>query len=339
MCGDHLGRLRHVVSSADPRYDGLTAMTSASPDFDADAQTLDVLIRDDDVAGVTFTPATLNLVEGTESSYSAVLTSQPDAPVLVIQEAQQVEFDASDWDLPQTLHVSVADNDLVDGSRQVQVDHAVLSADSNYNGIIPAPVLLTVADNDSAGVELATPDQSGRVAVVEGGADATYSLRLTAAPSTALTLTLTASDQLTFTPSTLHFDGSNWDVWQQVTVQAVDDPLIERTPHTSLLFHRIDSDDPAFQGRLGPTVSVDISDNDRAGLIFGELTAMTVTEDGTLTAALAVSATSRPTATITVNLDGAPGLGCAARAHIGTGGVESAADRDDSSRRQRRGQR
>ncbi|MEZ4557797.1 MAG: hypothetical protein R2854_15355 [Caldilineaceae bacterium] len=44
----------------------------ASPDFDADAQTLDVLISDDDVAGVTFTPATLNLVEGTESSYSAV---------------------------------------------------------------------------------------------------------------------------------------------------------------------------------------------------------------------------------------------------------------------------
>ena len=98
----------------------------------------------------------------------------------------------------------------------------------------------------------------------------------------ALTLTLTASDQLTFTPPTLHFDGSNWDVWQQVTVQAVDDPLIERTPHTPLLFHRIDSDDPAFQGRLGPTVSVDISDNDRAGLIFDELTAMTVTEDGTL---------------------------------------------------------
>ncbi|MCB0072544.1 MAG: hypothetical protein KDE20_13840, partial [Caldilineaceae bacterium] len=96
VCGDHLGRLRHVASSADPRYDGLTAMTSASPDFDADAQTLDVLIRDDDVVGVTFTPATLNLVEGTESSYSAVLTSQPDAPVLVIQEAQQVEFDASD---------------------------------------------------------------------------------------------------------------------------------------------------------------------------------------------------------------------------------------------------
>ena len=308
VCGDHLGHLRHVVSSADPRYDGLTDFTSASPDFDDDAQTLDVLVRDDDAAGVTFTPATLNLVEGTEGSYTAVLTSQPDASVLVIQETQQVAFDASNWDMPQTLQVGVAENDLVDGSRQVEIDHAVLSADSNYNGIIPAPVLLAVADNDSAGVELATPDQSGRVAVVEGGAGASYGLRLTAAPSTALTLTLAAGDQLTFAPASLHFDGSNWDVWQQVTVQAVDDPLIERTPHTSLLFHRIDSDDPAFQGRLGPTVSVDISDNDRAGLVFEELTAMTVTEDGTLTAELAVSAAGRPTATVTVNLDGAPQL-------------------------------
>ncbi|MEZ4557796.1 MAG: hypothetical protein R2854_15350 [Caldilineaceae bacterium] len=58
--------------------------------------------------------------------------------------------------------------------------------------------------------------------------------------------------------------------------EAVDDPLIERTPTRRSSSTASTATIPPFRGG-GRRSAWIISDNDRAGLIFGELTAMTVT--------------------------------------------------------------
>lgn len=308
VCGDHISAINHTVASADPRYDGLTAFESAAPDVDGNGNTLDVLIRDDDRADVLMTPGTLNLVEGNSGSYDVVLASRPAAPVLVVQEAARLEFTRDNWNLPQSLEYLAPDNAIADGGRQVSVSHAVMSADSNFHGLIPLPVVVYIADDDSAGIVLETPGQSGRVQVTEGGPGAQYRVRLTAEPTAPITLTLTTGTQMAATPDHLLFDSTNWNGWQSVTVEATDDPDIEADVHTARLFHHISSDDPAYQGQLGPVLSVSIQDNDAAGLSVKALSALTVTEDGATSAQMSVVPTSRPTATVTVQLDGAPFL-------------------------------
>src|SRR5690606_4743579 len=108
----------------------------------------------------------------------------------------------------------------------------------------------------------------------EGGAPASYSLRLSRQPTRNVLVTATGSQQavvgvapgafagsasLTFTPT-------NWNVPQSVWVRAVDDFVDEVSPHTTTIQHSATKVGGGGLIPAGPNLTVSIGDNDVAGL-------------------------------------------------------------------------
>ena len=100
-----------------------------------------------------------------------------------------------------------------------------------------------------------SPDST---AVVEGGATDTIDFELLAEPADDVTIDFTVdAAQLTVTPNPLVIPKADWATPLSVTVEAVDDEVLEGDPHTSPLKWFIDDADPNTGGRW-----VEIGEND-----------------------------------------------------------------------------
>ncbi|AFY29905.1 M12 family metallo-peptidase [Cyanobium gracile] len=105
---------------------------------------------------------------------------------------------------------------------------------------------------------------TGLVTTEAGGA-ASFQVALSRAPSSDVTVRFSSSDAtegLVLT-STLLFTAANWQTPQTVTVQGVDDTLLDGSQTYSILMST-SSADPAFQGLSGPAVTIQNSDNEVA---------------------------------------------------------------------------
>jgi Ca2+-binding RTX toxin-like protein len=97
--------------------------------------------------------------------------------------------------------------------------------------------------------------------VVEGGATDTYTVQLTSKPTSNVVVTLTTDQQVSVVPVTLTFTPDNWNVDQTVTVQAVDDQVVEGN-HSGKVSHTASSRDANYDGILIAQVTAGITDND-----------------------------------------------------------------------------
>lgn len=117
-------------------------------------------IIDNDAAGVTLSATSTQVVEGANVTYTVVLDTEPTATTTVTVTADNSEaapspalltFTDANWNNPQTVIVTGADDALVDGSATSTVSHVASSSDANYNGIAIDDLAVTVTDNDTAG--------------------------------------------------------------------------------------------------------------------------------------------------------------------------------------------
>ena len=301
VCGDYSGHVKHTVHSAgDPRYDGITNIMTNGPDLDADPTTVDVLIRDDDAPGLRIQPQTLNVLEGRTVTYGVSLSMQPADKVTVDNGQQQVQFDAENWNRPQTFTFAAAENSIADDTRQLTLSHVVTSADKNFDELDSEPVTLTIADNDGAGLLL-----SHTVGTVsEGGQTTEYNLQLTTRPDADVTVTLQTSDQADVAPKTMIFTPGNWDQAQTVTLSAVDDPDVENKGQSALVRHQVSSSDGAYDALTVSRFVLNIDDNDRAALVIGDVTDLVVNEGGT-GSQYGLRLDSRPSDEVLVTMGGA----------------------------------
>lgn len=99
------------------------------------------------------------------------------------------------------------------------------------------------------------------VSVAEGGAGASYSVVLTSLPQANVVVTASPDSQLTASPSVLTFTTANWNVAQTVTVNAVDDAVVEGN-HTGTISHSVSSSDTSYNGLVVNSVTANITDND-----------------------------------------------------------------------------
>ncbi|MEG4107674.1 DUF4347 domain-containing protein, partial [Microcoleus sp. S13_C5] len=115
-------------------------------------------ISNDDTAGVSITPTETTATEGgTNGTYSAVLKSQPSAPVTItlttgdqIQAIAPLTFTPDNWNVAQTVTVQAVNDTVVEGAHSANLTHIVSSADTNYNGIVVPGVTVAITDNDVA---------------------------------------------------------------------------------------------------------------------------------------------------------------------------------------------
>ena len=259
---------------------------------------MDVLIRNDDTAALHVIPGSLNILEGKTASYDLALTAQPSAAVTVNNGEQQTTFTSANWDQPQRFTVAIADNNVADGPRQDAIQHAVTSSDANFKSLSPAPLPLTVVDDDSAGVLLSTAELQ-----LAEGSSATYNLRLTSRPGSTVTVKLEADGQGQVSPATLTFTSANWNEAQSVQVTAVDDQRAEGPEHQGVIAHVVSSSDAGYEGLVVSDLDLRIADNDEAIVLLSQTDNLSVAEGGA-TAVYEVRLNSEPAVPVTVALNG-----------------------------------
>ena len=213
---------------ADPTQDTATVThTVAGGDYASfAASSVAVTVTDNDTPGVTVTPMSLTVTEGATGRYTVRLNTLPTGNVLVAISSNNTDvtvssstltFTTTSWSTEQTVTVS-AGQDADAANDMATLTHNPSGA--NYGSVSNAILMVTVTDDDTAGLELSVTFLD----VDEGGQN-TYTVKLDTQPTTTVTVTVSSGDTgaATVDGSTLRFTTSNWNTAQTVTVRGVND--------------------------------------------------------------------------------------------------------------------
>ena len=211
---DNMVSIRHVVS-------GFGSVTTAPSVL--------VVITDDDSAGVIISPLFVSMMEGDQTQYSMRLGTRPSTEVKVLCEVEDesvahvgtigfVIFTPENWHVEQDVTVfSVIDGDAV--PEETRISHPVVG----YNGVEYGETV-AVSVNEVGPTPMDPPSEL-RVIVepttlsVREGSDASYSIRVSEAPSESLAITSLVDDiSIATVREAIVFDNQNWREPQKIVV-------------------------------------------------------------------------------------------------------------------------
>lgn len=252
-----------AAASTDPNYDGRN-----SPN-------VPVTVNDNDFPGFTIIPTQgLTTTEaGGAATFTVALNSQPTAAVNLplsssdasegVISPTQVSFSTVNWNIPQTVTVTGANDDVDDGDQPYTIiTNNPSSGDGDYNGAgaNPVDVDLVNLDDDSAGFLVSSI--SGET--TEDGITATFTIRLTSQPTANVTVPISSTDATegTVSPASLSFTAFDWNVPQTVTVTGVDDPDQDGDINYAIQVGLTASGDPLYDNQAPGDVAVTNQDND-----------------------------------------------------------------------------
>ena len=304
------------------------AFTSNSP-VGACFQADDVSITLNDAASVTVVASggTTDVTEGgATDDYTVVLDTIPaaDVTVTVTPDGQTdlgagagtavlLTFTPANALTPQTVTVTAVDDAWVEGPHVGTITHTSSSSDTNYHGLAIPALTVNITDNDAAGVTVVA--SGGTTDVTEGGATDNYTVVLDTIPAADVTVTVTPDGQTDLgagagTAVLLTFTPANALTPQTVTVTAVDDAWVEG-PHVGTITHTSSSSDTNYHGLAIPALTVNITDNDAAGVTVVASGGTTDVTEGGATDNYTVVLDTIPAAdvTVTVTPDGQTDLG------------------------------
>jgi hypothetical protein len=293
---------------------------------------------DDDIPGFTFIPLTTaeTTESGGQAQFSVVMNTKPYGNIQIpsIQTSDSTEasisptsvtFTTMNWDIPQVLVVSGADDSMMDGD----INFTIVFGNATiidlldvayHNFSLPSAGSFTNKDNDTRGivVEALAPTSSiNPLTVTEGGTAQTFRVRITSVPCdtpstpqncspTDVTMSFqnTIPSEYSVTPSSLTFTPGNWNVFQTVTVSAIDDYIDDDNTNTTLLGETIIGTTD-YTGMKPIDIPIIVVDNDTAGYDVNPTIGVSVDENdpgGTgLETIVYISLTSEPTSTVTIS--------------------------------------
>ena len=139
---------------------------------------LTVTITEDDVVGVSIDPTTLTVTEGSSSSYTVALTSEPAGDVTIAISghadtdltlsgtaltSNELTFTASNWSTAQTVTVKAAEDGDAVQDDDVALAHAIRSADDPaYDALADQTVTVSITEKDAVGVSIDPTDLTVR---------------------------------------------------------------------------------------------------------------------------------------------------------------------------------
>ena len=258
------GEITHAVT-------GYGTVTTADP--------VGVQSEDDDKAGITVTPTTLAVNEEMTATYTVVLDFQPADNVTVTPsvtankgltlDPTSLTFTTSDWETPQEVTVTAAD-DTNRANESATITHTAAESGSGTEYDLDASYTddITVTVNDNDVITL-----SATSLPIAEGSSGSYTVVLAQAPSSTVTVTLTLSansgvtvdtdpntsgDQLT-----LSFTSLNWSTTQTVDVTAPQDD--DGFSNTGTITHTVSGG-----GLRGSAVlTTTVMDDETVGLVVG----------------------------------------------------------------------
>ena len=286
---DDTATLRHSASSSDSTYDG------------APVDPVRITVGDLDSVGVNITPLNLTIDEGASRTYTVVLASKPSQDVVVevdrtgdedvVPQPDSLTFTGSNWQDPQAVTVqALQDPDAVDDTATLL--HSTTSSDAAYGGLTVSDVSVSVIDDDTTGVNVSPLE----LAVLEGTSE-TCTVALASKPSAEVHISLNSNNNdVSPSPAFLTFSPITWATAQEVMVPVAQDE--DATDEVGTLTFSATSPDPAYHGISVPAVSVDINDDDNAGVKVVPNPHMSVPEGESATYTIVLL--SQPLATVAV---------------------------------------
>ena len=191
-----------------------------------------ITIKDDDIAGIIYDSASVNLNEGQSITRTFRLKSQPTSNVTLSISSNNssrlsiskssLTFTASNWNIDQSVIFTAIDNSIDDGDTTVSVTIKSTSADTNYNNL-SSGFTIAVKDNDASGIITDTTS-----ATINEGQYITRSFKLKSQPKANVTLNISSNDtnsRLSISKSSLVFTESNWNIEQSVVFTAIDNNI------------------------------------------------------------------------------------------------------------------
>jgi uncharacterized repeat protein (TIGR01451 family) len=111
-------------------------------------------IMDDDVPGLTLTPATLSITEGMTASYQIRLNTQPIALVTLTLASDEelslssteLTFTPLNWNQPQTITVTALVDNSQEGVHSSLITHTFISTDPVYANLSPVTLIVSLSD-------------------------------------------------------------------------------------------------------------------------------------------------------------------------------------------------
>ena len=271
-------------------------LTNLNDDVDDDDETLELtgttnnpeltvspaelVVTDDDTAGITISPNSLVVMEGGLSrDYTIKLDSQPtsDVTVTVVLPPNvsftvspgSVTFTPQNW-LPKPISVTATEDENVTDEPAAIISHSVSSSDSLYRNAAAGSVSVTVRDDDqSIGVTISETSLT-----IEEGATDTYTVALGSQPAGDVTVTIGghADTDVSLDKTILTFTDQDWNTAQTVTVTAEEDGDIDDEDDVTLTHTVTSADDSDYDGTSADSVTVSIKDVDEVGVTVIEST-------------------------------------------------------------------
>lgn len=235
-----------------------------------------ITVTDDDSPGITLTQTQLSFSEnGGSGQFEVMLNSQPDGSVIIHLNSDdpaamsfdinQLSFNETSWNTPQTITVIGIDNSLSSGNTvavtEFNID--VSSTDTTgYKSLTVLPVVtVTLTDDDAPGVTLIPVITS----FSENAGEGSINIVLNSQPNADVVLSISSGDtnEVSISNQTITFTSNNWDQQQTVNLLGVDDNLVDGNKAVDI------------------TVSIDPSTADSTGFaqLASQLSSVTVTDD------------------------------------------------------------
>ncbi|HSJ53962.1 MAG TPA: PPC domain-containing protein [Anaerolineae bacterium] len=299
-----------VTVSDDSNYQGL------------DPADVVVTVQDNDQAGVVVAPTSLAVSEPSGSGTVTLrLTSQPLASVSIPLSASNSQcsvapatatLNAANWATGATATVAAVDDAFADGDATCVVQTGLtVSGDDDYQGLNPADVTVTVADDDEVNVLVAPTSLN----VSEPSGSATFVLRLASQPLAGVSIPLSAfNSQCTVSPATILLNAGNWATGVTATVSAVNDAIMDGSQSCLVQTGLTASDDDNYQGLNPADVTVTVADDDHASIVVAP-TSLTISEPAG-SGSFVVRLTSQPVNSVYVPLTSSGGQCSISRSHV-----------------------
>ncbi|MBN8524507.1 MAG: hypothetical protein J0M02_04115 [Planctomycetes bacterium] len=198
------------------------------------------------------------------------------------------------------LTITPLNDAVAEGQETVEL---ALAAGSGYALGAQTTAVVTIGDDDNAGIAV---DPVSGLTVTEaagGGNSAIFTVRLTSQPVQDVAVGISSSNAAegVASPSELVFTSANWNDPQTVTVTGVDDEVDDGGVSFSIITSAAVSTDPQYSGRPVSDVAVTSIDNDDAGFQVTPTAGLVTGENGDQ-ASFTVVLTSRPTAGVSIGL-------------------------------------
>ncbi len=253
-----------------------------------------VTLTDDDTS-FTLSESSLSLAEGgrgglsSTGTYTVKMNEQPPADVNVsvnnnfpneiTVSPASLTFTSSTWNTPQTVTVTVVDNQVDNGDQRIIFVWHFLSGGgygSQQDHKNRRSIAVLYNDNDTAGITVT--ETNGSTATTEAGDTDTFTVVLDTKPKENVRIAVSSSDSSEgrVDKSSLVFTDSNWNTPQTVTVTGVDDSLGDGDQSYNIVLAKADSLDSLY-GAIDPVDVSVINTDDDAGVTLSK-SSVTVTE-------------------------------------------------------------